>query len=660
MKEYRHSIFNSLAFRVIVPVLIIVTITGFGLYALVLRSVAQFADRQIKEIFLENSHSIYLICDRNMNELLRSGMANSEKSVHIKKALATKEISAFMNHTGLQCTITENRKRVVCQCELPAGLPELVQKSIKENTLLSLEHKGKRYYAYMMKFEPWDWQIILVKDAAQYGALIREVRLVYTVTGLTLLAAALMLIYHLNSTIKRPINAIITPLKKGERPAYTGNIEEFAFISESIGQMIASLQEQTERIKKIYHIAITHRGEEFFDEIAVAVGTMFGMNSLIAKINPNGNTAVIVARYFNGTLEKNITISLKGTPCEGVCTKRQMVVVSRQAYKEFPCAPMLNNTQAESYIGFPVFDRKGEVSGIVNAFGQHREFSESDITLLQTIGQMVAAEFEFLEKEESQQRLMKEVIQEQKLKSINVLVGGVAHNFNNMLVGVLGYASLMNMKLQQARGSNTPVQGELLDELLRHTESIETAAQRAQGLATELGILSRGTLLEEKTSYSLSLNAFLTKFRDLLAHTFPKTISIVTELADDLALIKGDISQIEQAILNICINSKDAMPEGGTLRITTANLRVAESDSRHPYLAPGSYVTITITDTGTGIDEETLSHIFEPFFTTKPVDKGTGLGLATAYAIIKVHGGHIAVESTPGKGTTCTIHLPAL
>lgn len=660
MTAYRHRIVNSLAFRIIVPVTAVVGVMGFGLYVVILRSVSDFADRQIKESLLELSRAIYSICDKGLHELIEEGMTADLRAVKAKKAMVAETIGGFMLQNNLKGIVLEGGRELICDCETYPSLSDAARKTIQENTFSLIRHEGRQYYLYKIPFEPWQWDILLIKDAAAHAALLRDVKIAHGVTGGVLFLATILLLSYLNRTIARPVNDIIAPLERGELPVYKGPIRELAFISSRIGGIVAALEEKTRWINHIYQIAVTRRGDEFFGEIATTIGKMFGMSSLIATVNNNGSDAHIVAQYLDGALRRDMTISLKGTPCEGVCAKRQLVIVERDAFRMFPDAAGLRASQAESYIGFPVFDRKDEVIGVVNASGPRREFSESDINVLKTIGQIVAAEFEILEKEREEERLMEQILQEQRLKSINVLVSGVAHNFNNMLVGVLGYASFVSMQLREARERDEAIGGEALEALLRHMESIERASERASNLARELSKLAKGKALGEDAAGPVAVNTIIADLEQLLSNTFPKNIEIVTGLAEHLSPVRGDASQIEQAVLNICINGRDAMPEGGRLAVTTFELLIADKDPRYPYLPPGRYVTIMIADTGTGIDKEVLSHIFEPFFTTKPVDKGTGLGLATVHAIVKSHNGHIAVESTVGRGTQFTIHLPAL
>ncbi|HNU70406.1 MAG TPA: ATP-binding protein [Thermodesulfobacteriota bacterium] len=187
-------------------------------------------------------------------------------------------------------------------------------------------------------------------------------------------------------------------------------------------------------------------------------------------------------------------------------------------------------------------------------------------------------------------------------------------------------------------------------------EEIVKACMRARDLVRQLLAFSRKQTLEIKPT---DLNSLLRNFEKLLLRTIREDITMKLVLADPLSLIKGDIGQLEQVVMNLAVNAQDAMPEGGELIIQTAQVELDESyAAEHEGVTPGSYVMLAVSDTGCGLDARTREHLFEPFFTTKGKDKGTGLGLATVYGIIKQHGGNIWVYSEPGQGATFKIYLP--
>ena len=241
-------------------------------------------------------------------------------------------------------------------------------------------------------------------------------------------------------------------------------------------------------------------------------------------------------------------------------------------------------------------------------------------------------------------RLEAQYLQAQKMESVGILAGGIAHDFNNILSAVTGFSHLLLRKMSPK------------EPLRKYVDQIVDASQRATALTRELLLFSRKQPGEYKP---IDLNSVLQKNRSFLVRTLGVEIKLLIESVSQPLPIRADEQQLQQVIINLAINARDAMPHGGTLHIASRLVELKEPlASYRVNIPPGSYALLTISDEGTGIEAETLEHIFHPFFTTKAVGKGTGLGLAVAYGIIQQHRGYIRVESTPGTGAWFFIYLP--
>jgi len=272
-------------------------------------------------------------------------------------------------------------------------------------------------------------------------------------------------------------------------------------------------------------------------------------------------------------------------------------------------------------------------------------FTHSDRALFETISEMLAAALERQFAREERETLGQQLIQAQKMEAIGTLASGVAHDFNNMLTAIRGFADLAMM--------GTDPQNRVRSDL----ESIQRAADRGASLVEQLLLFSRKDPVElEPLDLSKSTLAVTT----MLAPLIGEDIAIQTSLLDDPPVVLADEGSIQQVLVNLAVNARDAMPQGGTLTLSTREVALTEGNAtQHPDARPGRHVVLSVTDDGVGMDQETVERVFDPFFSTKGRGEGTGLGLSVVYGIVEQHGGWVEVASAEGTGTSFSIYFPA-
>jgi PAS domain S-box-containing protein len=306
--------------------------------------------------------------------------------------------------------------------------------------------------------------------------------------------------------------------------------------------------------------------------------------------------------------------------------------------------PLLEDIPAGGSVP-PHFENK-----IKTRTGERRLVRWTNTTLRDPDGKMVGVAglgddiTDFKEAQDALRKSEEQLRQAQKMEAVGQLAGGIAHDFNNLLTAIIGYSQLASRRVPK-------------DDPLRHNiDEIERAGERAAALTRQLLAFSRKQLLQPKV---LDLNSIVAETQKMLGRLLGEDVDIQTVLDPATGRIKADPGQIEQVIMNLAVNARDAMPTGGRLTIETGNTNLTEDRGNGLFtIVPGPYVMLSVTDTGSGMDENIQSHIFEPFFTTKDIGKGTGLGLSTVYGIVKQSGGYIWITSAPGQGTRFDVYLP--
>jgi PAS domain S-box-containing protein len=426
------------------------------------------------------------------------------------------------------------------------------------------------------------------------------------------------------------------------------------------------------RLARIYDLVARYQGQELMDRAAMTVAELLGAPfvfigeaedsegiSFLANGWPSSDRSAdahlfgrnpgrlmrALAFYSQGEVQHGKVYDLRDTPCQKVIDERRLYSYSQRLQDLFPDDVLLREWGIECYIGAPITDSAGSVVGIVNAMDRRvREFTETETRILQIVGQRIGAEIERRRREEAQRKLQEQLFQAQKMESVGTLAGGVAHDFNNLLTGIMGFTEIAASEL----GS--------VDPQFENLQQVLSLSARARELVRQLLLFSRPAAEGRQIC---RLHMFLAEIATLLRRTIPENIEIEPILVEEEMNVEVNPSQLQQVLLNLAVNARDAMSDGGRLRIEAAPMSVSRTTAQtHSNVQSGRFVRVTVSDTGEGIPAPILPHIFEPFFTTKEIGKGTGLGLSVAYGIIKAHGGWIEVESQVGQGTSFHIYLP--
>ena len=640
-------LYKSLPLRMTVPVVVATCLIGAGLYAIVLRSVSEFADSQIGEALTTVTDEVYAICDKNFTELMQAGKIGDRKAEIIKKAITLGVIEDYARRGNLGCRISDRQKGDLLRHQIAPDLMAYIEANDAAGTGATFQFKDKRYSFKHIQFNPWDWHIDLVKDTKAYAPLIARVKNVYIVTAGLLLLGLILIILLQERLLRQPLNQIIQAMRSGRSPEYKG-IHELEFLSDNISRMRLSLEEKNRWVEHLYRIAITNRGADFFKRVAEALSEALSVHTLIYSYQPAENRLRPVAISGHSLSDEAVENLSEGLPGMEIIAGKEPVVLTEKAHERFPLAKCLTQVEASSYAGMPIFDRKQAVTGVMHVYGKDRAFDEWDLNLVKTVCQIVAMEFEYLEREDDRAKLETQLQQSRKMEAIGLLAGGVAHDLNNVLSGVVSYPDLLLMDLAEDSPLKQPI--------LTIQKSGQKAAQIVQDLLT---LARRGVRDKQILNLNTILNEYLQSPEYAKLQSRNRQVAIETDLQDHLLNIEGSAAQIVNIIMNLVSNAAEAQPSGGRTTITTRNRYVDHSLDGFEKIPEGEYAILEIQDRGLGISQQDLLRIFEPFYSKKVMGKsGTGLGMAVVWGTVHDHDGFIDVESEEGVGTTFALYFP--
>jgi signal transduction histidine kinase/ActR/RegA family two-component response regulator len=496
----------------------------------------------------------------------------------------------------------------------------------------------------------------------------------YIILGITLLftfVAILLVAQYLAGRVTRPVYELLKATNKithgelGYQADFQGGGGEFETLIATFNNMSASLAQQENKIQD------TMNRLNQLNLVTLPLHSAHDMSIIINYLRTSIN-ALIAAEHvgimFSDEEEKEYTLHLFDAGANSV--ESNQITFERdeifKVHEKLNGQSLMDNSMQEKswpFVQIPAdvefknmllvwLPMKEYIKGALLVINKNEgDFSEEDLKIIGILANnmSVALENVRLFKDLQQQMLelkktQRQLIEAEKLTALGTLAGGVAHDFNNILCGMIGYVALL-------KRNHDPE-----DKDFKMLDTIEKAGFRAANLTKQLLTFSRQEALDHRP---IEVNPHIDNVAKLLENTISKLITIKLELADSLPMIQSDPAQLEQIIMNLSVNARDAMPSGGEILIASETSHIDQTFcDQHPEARPGDYIKLSVSDKGEGIDQEILPRIFEPFFTTKEFGKGTGLGLAMVYGIVKSHKGFIIVSSSMKKGTSFSVYLP--
>lgn len=389
-------------------------------------------------------------------------------------------------------------------------------------------------------------------------------------------------------------------------------------------------------------------GVDFFPTVVRELSALLGLRHVyVAEIIPEDPGRVrTLAVCASGELVENFEYELTGTPCHDAMQSGTLTIREKVSGL-YPDSFASRELHAESYLGIPLYSNRREVIGFFAVLDDKpATFDRLSRSLINVFAVRVEAELQRLLAEEDRRRIETQFFQAQKMEALGTLAGGVAHDFNNILTGILNYAELAKMSAPEN------------EEAMNYIDEVTNAGRRARDLVAQILAFSRSEL---RAPQPMHLDPVVREALRLLRSTLPANIEIAQRLLPDAPVVLADPSQMHQVVMNLCVNASQAIRDRpGRIEVVLEPFQVDRKFThRHPGFPPGVALKLIVSDTGPGMDQRTLDRIFEPFFTTKAPGEGTGLGLPVVHGIVKNHRGVIEVFSEVGAGVTVHVYLPA-
>ncbi|UCF94532.1 MAG: response regulator [Desulfobacterales bacterium] len=613
---------------ILIPIVLIGSLLSFFLISFLTPPIISILKKRLDANLINVSDLGIAVCEERLDDLIEYRLENDQSINDAYRKLAGEEVKAISyRFPEIEIAIIDEDGREV---STPAETPrEPLDASLFERstaTPVALTLWGERVIVHYRYFPFWRWNIVsLISEKDYFAPIAMAKRLIAFGTFGILVVVMVIFVILFVWRIDRPLNQIIDATEKvaqGEMGLINvRRKDEIAKVALAFNSMVQSLRDEKTKTDAILSKLNEYRqAVESSEDKIVAISPEYEflfVNEAFLNYHRKERAQVAGERVdrvldqgvFESTIKPNLDECLGG---------KTVSFEMAYSYPEIGERDLL-----VSY--YPLKAEEGKITGAV---GVIKDVSDQKKAERERIG------------------LENQLRQAQKMEAVGTLAGGIAHDFNNLLAPIMGYSEMLLEDLASD------------DRGRQELNEIYKAAIRGRELTHQLLAFSRKQVLELQ---AIDLNSVISDLKNMLRRLIREDIQIEYRLRQSPCTIRADRNQIEQVIINLAVNAQDAMPNGGDLIIETSAAILDEGDplpKGQMEIVAGPYVLLALTDTGSGIDEDTKEHIFEPFFTTKPKDKGIGMGLATVYGIVKQHSGHIRTHSEPNQGTTFKVYLP--